>query len=156
MPTVINVAFLPYCLEEAVAIPPQASKKVLLKTAFFKLPFIQDHQDKVDEFIVVGVPNIPYDEPTMAQILEGLLRNKSTTLPLTILILYQMWTTQIDPNTVLFTLNKQTYTYQDYLTSKQNYENHNILRQPYSRTQPGQFFLKNFETAYKTKLACLM
>jgi len=156
LPRAVNVAFLPYCLEEAVAIPPQAYREVSLKTAFSKLPFVQDHQKRVEEFIVLGASNIPYDEPTMAQILEVLLRNKpNTILPLTILILYQMWT-PIDPKTVLFTLNKQTYTYQHYLTSKQNYENHNILRQPYSRTKPGQFFLKNFETAYKTKLACLM
>ena len=154
MPKAVNVAFLPYCLEEAIALPPQGYREVLLTTVFSKLPFV-NNQKNIEEFIVLGAPNI--DPVTMAQILEGLLRNKpKSILPLTIYIVYQMGTIQIDPKTVLFTLDGKAYTYQDYFTRKQNYENRNILRQPYSRTQDGQFFLKNFETAYKTKLVCLM
>ena len=156
MPEEVNVAFLPYCLEEAIALPPQAYREVSLTTAFSELLFLNNQQN-IHEYKVVGAPKIPYDNPTMAQILEVLLRNKpNTILPPTIVIMYQMWTTPINPKTVLFTLDGKAYTYQHYLRSKQNYENRNILRQPYSRTQPGQFFLKNFETAYKTKLACLM
>ena len=152
MPKAVNVAFLPYCLEEAIALPPQAYREVSLTTAFSKLSFVNNHKN-INEFIVLGAPNI--NPVTMAQILEGLLRNKpNTILPLTIYIVYQMWTTPIDPKTVLFTFAGKTYTYQDYLTRKQ----HNILlhQPPYYRTQPGQSFLKHFETAYKTKLACLM
>lgn len=152
MPKAVNVAFIPYCLEEAIALPPQGYREVSLTTAFSDLLFVSNHEN-INEFIVLGAPDI--DPVTIAQILEELLRNKSNTiLRLTIYIVYKMWTTPIDPKTVLFTLDGKAYTYQDYFTRKR----HNILlhQPPYSSTKHGQSFLKHFETAYKTKLACLM
>lgn len=153
MPKKINVTFIPYCVEEALTIPGQGYKNVALTTLFTELPFLQEHEDNIDEFIILGAPTLSsmYNDLTMAQILEFLLRTKRSTLPPTIVFIYKI-DKEIDPKTKLFA----NYTYKDYLTSKQNHEKRNVLRQSFFRTRPGKFFLNQFETSRKTRLGCNM